>query len=326
MEFLEGFELRPVTPLNIPRFKSTAESPNPLGPLANLEGTWTGQGFNTIWRPNQVGLPGQPANQDRFLELNLTTETLTFTRIPGEITNRGFLQPDIQMFGLTYLQQITDSIANVGIHVEPGIWATVPLTTQPPEGPTVVRMASIPHGTTMNAQGQSLVVNGGPQIDPVIITPFVIGNPAQTVQFPESNLSIPTLFRSPQPPQLSEISQTMVDNPNSVLKAAIQGQTITQTTVLSVSTTAALPMVGGGTDNTAFLQGLPANPPTNPPLSNAQSALVTAIFWIESVAASAVSPAFLQLQYTQTVLLNFNGLSWPHVSVATLRLQPHHRK
>jgi hypothetical protein len=27
---------------------------------------------------------------------------------------------------------------------------------------------------------------------------------------------------------------------------------------------------------------------------------------------------YLQLQYTQTVLLNFLGLSWPHVSVATL--------
>jgi hypothetical protein len=27
------------------------------------------------------------------------------------------------------------------------------------------------------------------------------------------------------------------------------------------------------------------------------------------------------LQYTQTVLLNFNGLSWPHVSVATLEKQ-----
>jgi hypothetical protein len=25
-----------------------------------------------------------------------------------------------------------------------------------------------------------------------------------------------------------------------------------------------------------------------------------------------------QIQYTQTVLLNFAGLSWPHVSVATL--------
>jgi len=25
-----------------------------------------------------------------------------------------------------------------------------------------------------------------------------------------------------------------------------------------------------------------------------------------------------QIQYSQTVFLNFNGLSWPHVSVATL--------
>ena len=29
---------------------------------------------------------------------------------------------------------------------------------------------------------------------------------------------------------------------------------------------------------------------------------------------------FFQLQYTQRVLLNFNGLSWPHITVATLRL------
>jgi hypothetical protein len=25
-----------------------------------------------------------------------------------------------------------------------------------------------------------------------------------------------------------------------------------------------------------------------------------------------------QLQYAQTVLLNFNGLSWPHITIATL--------
>ena len=28
--------------------------------------------------------------------------------------------------------------------------------------------------------------------------------------------------------------------------------------------------------------------------------------------------SFLQLQYSQSVLLNFNGLSWPHVTVGTL--------
>jgi len=42
-----------------------------------------------------------------------------------------------------------------------------------------------------------------------------------------------------------------------------------------------------------------------------------AIFWIETVEYDGRQ--FLQLQYTQTVLLNFAGLSWPHVSVARLR-------
>jgi hypothetical protein len=315
MDFEPGFELRPVDPLNSNNFKATAAKPSPLGPLAPLAGTWKGNGFNTIWRPHQVGLPGEPPKQDRFLELNLTAETLTFTPIPGEITNRGLLQPDIQMFGLTYLQQISDTISRTGIHIEPGVWATVPPTSNPAEDATVVRMASIPHGTTINAQGTSLLVNGGPKIDPVSITPFVIGDPPKLIQFPESNLSIPTVFRFPQPPQLGEISQAMVDNPNSALLTAINGQNITHTTVLIISTTPTAPLVGGGTDNTAFLQGGAGGP-------NAQGAQVTAIFWIETVEPPNQRP-FLQLQYTQTVLLNFNGLSWPHVSVATLRQQQH---
>ena len=29
----------------------------------------------------------------------------------------------------------------------------------------------------------------------------------------------------------------------------------------------------------------------------------------------------LQLQYTQRVMLDFNGIHWPHVTVATLRKQ-----
>jgi hypothetical protein len=80
----------------------------------------------------------------------------------------------------------------------------------------------------------------------------------------------------------------------------------------------ALPLTGGGTDNTAFLRGTPS-PTSNPdfaPDANAQDALVTATFWIETVQDSPN----LQLQYTQTVLLNFKGLSWPHVTVGTLTL------
>ena len=46
----------------------------PLGNLVSLPGKWMGHGFNAIWRPHH---PDNP--QDRFLELNLTDETLVFT-------------------------------------------------------------------------------------------------------------------------------------------------------------------------------------------------------------------------------------------------------
>ena len=105
---------------------------DPLGPLAQLPGTWTGHGFNTIWRPHH------PSSQDRFLELNLTTETIVFTKINGAIPNRGLLMPDINMFGLTYMQQISETSGGAGLHLEPGIWANVPQTTDPNEPSTVV--------------------------------------------------------------------------------------------------------------------------------------------------------------------------------------------
>jgi hypothetical protein len=288
---------------------------NPLGPLQLLPGKWTGHGFNQIWRPFH-STPPNPPNQDRFLELNLTTETLEFSRIPGTIPNRGLLQGDISLIGIHYLQQIKDANLHAGIHIEPGIWVTVPLTTNPEEPATVVRMASIPHGTTIEAQGIANTVNQGPVFQTASIAPFPIGNPGSPITFPEVNLAVPTNFRSP-PPQLVGITQAMVDNPNSVLQTAIAGQVITAMTVLQISSKLGVepaPDAGGGTDNIAFLTGTAAGP-------NALAAEVDATFWIETVKEPS-GRIFHQLQYTQTVLLNFNTLSWPHVSVATLRRHP----
>src|SRR6478672_5940586 len=151
-----------------------AAAPDPLGALAALAGTWKGHGFNAIWRPHH------PADQqDRFLELNKTDETLVFTRINGPIPNRGLAMADIDMFGLTYMQQISESSTGAGLHIEPGIWATVPHTTDPNEPASVVRMASIPHGTVVLAQGIASVHNGGPQqIPDNNILPFFFGSPA----------------------------------------------------------------------------------------------------------------------------------------------------
>jgi hypothetical protein len=303
---LERFSFKPLPPIEEPDLQPFKAIDDPLGPLAALPGTWTGRGFNTIWRPHFK-------KQDRFLELNLTSETLEFEEIPGEIPNRGLLQKDINMFGVHYLQQISDRNLKAGIHIEPGIWATVPATTAPKEPPTVVRMASIPHGTVVLAQGQASVIAGPPVIKATDIIPFGIGDPSSKgsfkdaqLAFPELDLSTKTAFRQPSDASTQPgIKQGMLRNPNAVLTRAIADQEIVNTVVLRVKAQNAKPK-NVGTANTFFLG------------PNASADMVTATFWIETVKKPG-GGHFLQLQYTQLVILDFNGLSWPHVSVATLR-------
>jgi hypothetical protein len=300
-----------------PRAEAAAAGSDPLGDLAGLEGTWKGHGFNAIWRPHH------PADQqDRFLELNLTDETLVFSRINGPIPNRGLAMHDIDMFGLTYMQQISESSTGAGLHIEPGIWATVPKTTDPAVPASVVRMASIPHGTTILAQGVSSFHHGGPQdIPDTNILPFGIGGPrpknnefdAIAPGFPELLLNQPTQFRFAAP----GVTQAMVKNPNRVLQhaldASLQGTTMKRRTFLHVSSQHTLIKAGGGTANTAFLAAS-----GNPPGGNARASQVEATFWTEVIAGTGGQPDRHQLQYTQTVMLDFNGLRWPHVTVGTL--------
>ena len=274
-----------------------------LGPLAGLAGTWSGQGFNTIWRPHRD-------TSDHFLELNVTNDQIALQIINGQIPNRGLLTPQIFMHGLTYLQQISDANVSVngvpaGLHIEPGVWINVPPTTDPQEPATVARLASIPHGTTITIQGTVTTAPGGPSIPAVSLTPFNEGHPNQPIDFPEQHLNQSTPFRT-SGAGLTGITQAMLDNPNSVLTK--NPPNVTTTTRLHVSTTPGVPDVGGGTSDTAFLVGTKDGP-------NADPAHVTATFWLQTLAGQT-EPT--RLQYSQTVLLNFNQISWPHITVATL--------
>lgn len=331
-----------------------------LGALSAFTGTFRGNGFNTIFRPN-LGSPARSTMTttpipptDNLLELNLTAETLSFAPALGAVPNRGEVQPDIFLNGVPYLQVITDVTTPahpVGIHFEPGLWMSVPPTVDPQEGPTLARMASIPHGTTIDAQGTSQTITGAPTIPPVSITPPGFG------PFPSQTAAATDTWRIPQ--HLTSfiaahtITQTVLDDPNTVLRRAIAGQNISSTTTISVATAPATPIFGGGTDNIAFLLG---NTSTGPP--NARTVDMTATFWIETIEHVIVVPVFTpgerplrlpaetanggptptfvveppfpirepirivltstQIQYSQTVMLSFNGLNWPHVSVATL--------
>lgn len=287
-----------------------------IGVLSNFKGTFHGTGLNLIFRPNsgpptttQFPNPITPAAptppSENVLEINLTTETLAFSTPIGTVPNRGLeKQNDIFLNGVPYVQSIND-VTNIAtghangtpapIHFEPGLWMHVPATSDDPMlGESLVRMASIPHGTTINAQALAPTGSfaGPPIFAAVDITPFPIGGgkPIPFVSQIATNTATPRL-----PQDLTKfiaagtITQDILTDPNTVLRNAIKGQVITKTIVFTVSTTPQAPELGGGTANIAFLQGGASGPQTGP---NASAVQMSATFWIETVEHKLVVPVF----------------------------------
>ena len=337
-----------------------ADDDSNLGFLKELAGTWEGEGFNLVARPDKQG--GSPL----FLELNQTFETLSFIPISSSIPNRGDLVDDIELFGLTYLQKVTDIVTKGALHIEPGIWIHIP-SQDSADGKTesVARMGNIPHGNSLLAQGTAIKLdpfNGNPfdpdAVSSVNTAPFPQTNPLTPIPLPGTLSSFPpydlsnitdaaTHFRTPfgdspataLPTTILGVPmQDIILDPAKLLTAALSNQVIESMVVINVSTVASLEQEvpqppppaaavpprtitfdggGGGVENIPFLQ------------ANANAAAVFATFWLEKIQGPTPQDSFLQLQYVQTVFLNFPIIkpapaspvpfTWPHVSVATLR-------
>jgi len=297
-----------------------------FGFLSLLPGTWTGYGFNIIALPNfDSRAPSTGPSNFRVL-LSQTTEILSFTPIGGGIPNRGSMlnlengtsssagffnesgQADIEMFGLQYRQDVnqtnTRSGTPEGIHTEVGTWLNVPGSDYPPQGPTLVRMATIPHGNAFTAQSTfATKMFGGPIIDDGEDSfPFVVTDGGlQETLITDLNYLEPYLTTENLP---DGITPEIVRYPNLLLKKAIVNQNITETIVFILTTD---PERGGagGVVNIPFVQ------------RNADVKVVEATFWIETV-EELDGTTFLQLQYSQTTYLDFLGIRWPHISIATL--------
>jgi hypothetical protein len=273
-----------------------------LGPLTDLAGTWIGKGFSLIPVPDFGSGPPSTGPKPFRLKLNSTVEILKVTPIGGAVPNRGSTgQDDIKIFGLRYLQRVSDAVTSEALHIEPGFWLSVPGADVPAGGPTVVRQGSVPRGSSVLAVGTGLHLSGGPEIGPANSTP--VKNPVGTP------LSAEYLAPFTDPPLPPGFKPAFVQNPNLALQEAIQGQHIMHTVVLIISTAApangSAGQVGGGIVNTPF------------DIANANPTRLDASFWIETV-KQADGTTFQQLQYTQTVILNFLGVNWPHICVATL--------
>ncbi len=370
-----------------------------LGLLGELAGTWQGPGFNLIARPD---FKDGPAGGDLYLQLNQTRETLRFEPINASVPNRGFGQPDIDLFGLTYHQQISDAFTGGLLHIEPGLWITQPSTTYPPESvpppaQLVSRLGTIPHGNSLLAQGTAQPFTGPPtlkiptaeyafsQFPSFNSTPFLTNPNAQPIihaagtseklsaanppGFEEYDLTVPTSAANPrtpldtsppEPPLPAAINgvpmQEVVNDPIKLLQAVINRQVADGNTFEGVAlniatqreitffrnansrprpgtppppTVVVNPVDGaGGIENILFLKG---GDPVGNVGPNANVSLVYATFWIERV-RPRLFPSFLQLQYAQMVILDFQvfarllqrppvnvNVGWPHISVATLR-------
>ena len=286
-------------------------------------------------RDDQLKVTDDGPNDNKLI-LNLTTEQWTFGPTLGKIPNRGFgEQEDIFLGGLPYLQTV-QNVTNVdsgkgdkvkdineadGIHLEPGVWLTVPAAKTFHEGEalergSVVRMASIPHGTIINAQGLIPKPNvsadtplGGVKMGPVFgeldTTPFKIGNPKSRVRdvFHSMNADRPNELRSPK--NLSKfiaantITTDIIKNPNLVLAKAIENQDIRETIVFEVATGhPTAPLNGGGTANISFLAGkqkkvdgiITAQAPGPKDRPNAHAESMTNNWWIETVMYDVTVP------------------------------------
>jgi hypothetical protein len=271
-----------------------------LGALQDLPGFWEGTGFSLIARPdfaagNANGL---------FLQLNQLRETIEFTTIGSPVFNRGSLQGDIEIYGVTYLHRVTDAATGGALHIEPGMWLNIPATTNPPGDPSIARLATIPHGNAVCTVGfiENVVFDKLPTVPPANTVPFPIGGaappPGTKNRFAEYDLGVPTPFRSDPIP--AGITQDVIDDPNVLVRSALEGQTLTRVVRLITSTAPA-----GGVGNIPFIA------------SNANALSLDSVFAIETVQGPR-GEEFLQLQYSQTVLLNFRGMSFPHVTVGTL--------
>ena len=299
-----------------------------LGPLKLLPGKWAnlpnlpGRGWNMIALPF-VAPPDAKFPFNYRLLLNQYNEELEFTLVDKAVPNRGVrlgLGPDANtdqfLVTLDYQQKISQIAADdfpksglagpagAAIHHEPGLW--LHMTNRITDSLNIARLATIPHGDSVLACGQSSEHPGRPSIFDINGLPIGV----------DQDLNNPYL--APYKHFNDNFFQGLFNpvSPNDLLEAANQGVEIEKTTVLDVDTTRPT----GGIVNIPFI------------VRQANATVMKSTFWIQELKEKDKhGKPKLRLQYSQMVMLDFfkrvDGLppgccpgliQWPHVSINTM--------
>jgi hypothetical protein len=301
-----------------------------LGPLKLLPGKWAnvpnlpGRGWNMIALPFVAPPPaGVPFPLNYRLLVNQYNEELEFTLVDKAVPNRGVrLAPgapdntDQFLVTLDYQQKISQIAADdfpksdkaggpgLAIHHEPGLW--LHMTNRITDSLNIARLATIPHGNSVLALGQSSEHPGRPSIFDINGLPIGV----------DQDLNNPYL--APYKHFNDNLFQGLFNpvSPNDLLEAANQGVEIEKTTVLDVDSTRPT----GGIANIPFI------------VRQANATVMKSTFWIQELKEKdKYGKSKLRLQYSQLVMLDFfprvDGLppgccpgliQWPHVSINTM--------
>ncbi|MGN6275613.1 MAG: heme-binding protein [Solirubrobacterales bacterium] len=264
--------------------RSASETAAELGPLADLIGTWVGsEGWELIAVPE--------GEQSFDVKTRPYIEVVTFEAIGAPVPNRGGAAPDLFIAGLLYQMRIADKETNEPLHLENGMWLNLGESQEKP----IVRQASIPHGDVFLALGESYTTGGAPEI------------PSFSA-LPEPGPDAPFGYTEKYPRTEENFAPS---DPNKVLREAIEGLEIVNTTSLSVSTED-----GGGIVNIPFVE------------QHAKTSQFACTYWLETIKDPKTGDEVQQLQYSQQSNIEFipkfgepGLIMWPHVNVNTLRKQ-----
>lgn len=298
-----------------------------LGELADLEGTWEGEGFNMLAVPDpQAGSLRYRIIAQKF------KETLKFNRITELAPKDGVPNRRLNLIqfvsALEYTQHVVDE-AGAAIHHENGLWLMLDDTVSPSR---IARQSSIPHGNSLLAPGDTFVFPGTPQIDEICVLPSTAkGKVAAKMK---SGMSLEDAcaevvkeeacgYLEPYAKADAEFKKQGVDyflNPNKLLTDHNQNLNITSTSVYRLDTTKET----GGVVNIPFFK--PPQPgDSKEQVDNAITCpALSSTFWVNTV-KNADGTEHKELQYTQDTTIEFfqagpNGLIvWPHIDVANLK-------
>jgi hypothetical protein len=317
------------------RYVARAQAGDPdLGPLKHLPGTWSnkpnldGRGWNII------ALPFADGRFNYRVLMNQYNEDLTFSLVDKGVPNRGIALPpgsggqtDQFVVTLDYQQTIEQIAAadfpesdvagepGLPIHHEPGLF--LHMLNERTNGLDIARLATIPHGDSALALGESEKVPGlAPIPGPISALPIGVSDDLERNPYLEPYKHF---VDNPFKGVLDGVAAFPGFLPNdttALLQLANQdldGFEVKRTTVLDLDTT----LEQAGVVNIPFI------------VKQANAASMKSTFWIQELkkGKGKNKERKLRMQYVQVVMLDFfrprrdgmpGAIRWPHISINTM--------